>query len=79
MEQWYALNEAFATYSFRAACGFVPHPEETSFKEWAAQETFKLTDLFPSISKTKTSPVNLGLESSLIGRKDDFDNIPFGR
>jgi 4-aminobutyrate aminotransferase-like enzyme/Ser/Thr protein kinase RdoA (MazF antagonist) len=75
LEQWYNLNEAFATYSFRAACGFVPHPEETGFKEWAAQENFNLTDLFPTISKTKASRVDLGLESSLIGRKDDFDNV----
>lgn len=75
LEQWYALNEGFATYSFRAACGFVPHPEEHNFKAWAAQESFKLTDLFPSVLKTKVSRVDFGLESSLIGRKDDFDNV----
>lgn len=76
LEQWYALSEAFATYSFRAACGFVPHPEERNFKVWAKQEKFKLTDLFPSTPKTKVHRVDFGLESRLIGRKDDFDNVP---
>jgi 4-aminobutyrate aminotransferase-like enzyme/Ser/Thr protein kinase RdoA (MazF antagonist) len=75
LEQWYALNEAFATYSFRAACGFVPHPEENTFKDWAKQESFKLTDLFPSVLKTTAKRVDLGLESTLIGRKDDFNNV----
>lgn len=76
LEQWYALNEALATYSFRAACGFVPHPEENNFKAWAAQENFKLTDLFPSVGKTEVNQVNFGLESTLIGRKADFENVP---
>jgi 4-aminobutyrate aminotransferase-like enzyme/Ser/Thr protein kinase RdoA (MazF antagonist) len=75
LEQWYALNEAFASYSFRSACGFTAHPEEKDFKAWAKQADFKLTDLFPGALKTEAKRVDLGLESSLIGRKDDFENV----
>jgi len=75
LEQWYHLNEAFVTYNFRAVCGFSPHPEENDFKEWTAQKEFKLTDLFPTILRTKASRVDFGLESKLIARKNDFDNV----
>lgn len=75
LEQWYQLNESFATYSFRSVCGLTAHPNEFDFLAWAKKSTWKLTTLFPSVSTAKVGRVDLGLESTLIGQKDDFDNV----
>lgn len=75
LKQWYNLNEAFVTCSFRAACGFSAHPSEGKFKAWVAKEKIQLTDLFPTIKKVKAKRVDFGLESKIIACKGDFDNL----
>jgi len=75
LEKWYQLNEKLATYSFRLACGFCPHPNEDSFKTWAKAQKRQLSDLFPSLKKNHATLVDLGLESSLVRNKGDFDDI----
>lgn len=77
LEQWYAMNENLATYSFRQVCGFEPHPEKLTFERWAQEQQYTLTDLFPTINKTQAHWIDLGLESDLISSKDDFENLAF--
>lgn len=75
LEQWYNTNEQLATYYFRHVSGWEAHPQASSFKEWAQQQNYQLKELFPTIKKQDVKQVDLGLESTLIGQKTDFDNI----
>jgi Ser/Thr protein kinase RdoA (MazF antagonist) len=38
LEKWFAINENFAYYSFRDACGYTAHPLEEKFKNWAKKQ-----------------------------------------
>lgn len=75
LEKWYQVNQKLATYSFRLACGFPPHPNEDKFTAWAKRQKRALGDLFPSLKKKDAAVVDLGLESSLVLNKSDFDDI----
>ncbi len=45
LHKWFAINEEFACYCFRDACGFKSHPSEETFKKWT--ETSKLFRFVP--------------------------------
>ena len=65
--KWKNIPAAFAHYSFRAACGLPPVPEEKLFKDWAASHPFTLNNLFPSISHSAIKQPDLSIGSLLLG------------
>ncbi len=75
LKKWRSTHKDFAHYCFRAACGFASHPNENAFKDWAASIHFSLTDLFPSIQKSSTYPLDLSVASSWIGHQQDFNDL----
>ena len=74
LEKWYHTNETLATYSFRAVCGYSPHPDATAFSNWAAQQACQLTDLFPTLNKQKVQTIDMGMESTILGNYGNFDD-----
>ena len=75
LKKWIQLNDEFAYYSFRTACGFEAHPSKEIFKNWAANATFKFSDLFPSVAKEEIHLLDLKVSSTWLGSKTEFNNL----
>jgi 4-aminobutyrate aminotransferase-like enzyme/Ser/Thr protein kinase RdoA (MazF antagonist) len=77
LEKWQAVDENFAHYSFRQACGFVPHPLEHAFTSWAKGCDLCLGELFSQDKKNRNAcpcgvRVDLGVGSTWLGNSCDY-------
>ncbi|MCF8113040.1 MAG: aminotransferase class III-fold pyridoxal phosphate-dependent enzyme, partial [Desulfotignum sp.] len=85
LNQWQAVDEHLAHYSFRQACAMAPHPHESAFARWAAQYDTSLAALFfPKESDQKSFPgavpVDLSVGSAWLGNAADYadpDHLAF--
>ncbi|MGB6153833.1 MAG: aminotransferase class III-fold pyridoxal phosphate-dependent enzyme [Pricia sp.] len=75
LEKWAAVHADFAHYSFRQVCGFTAHTHEVKFNEWADQNEFGLSDLFPATDKNEAQVVDLSVSSTWLGHQADFDDL----
>ncbi|AUC86289.1 peptidase M23 [Polaribacter sp. ALD11] len=75
LKKWRSIHPDFAEYSFRAACGFVAHPNEEIFKKWTLENNFLLSDLFPTINKNEVHHLDLSVSSKWIGHQENFNNL----
>ncbi len=75
LKKWRNVSENYALYSFREACGFLAHPQEAAFKEWANQTHFKLSELFPTVYKNEVHPIDLSIASRWIGHQQDVNDL----
>ena len=75
LEKWRLISPDFAHYSFRKACGFTPHPNEQKFKDWASNQSFHLSELFPNIQKNEVHPIDLSVSSKWIGHQEEFNDL----
>jgi 4-aminobutyrate aminotransferase-like enzyme len=75
-----------AHFSFRAACGFTPVPQQKAFENWAATQNFSLKDLFPTLSVTRANKLlnadvtheveklDLSIGSQFLGNYSEYQN-----
>ncbi len=75
LKKWYKTNPDFAHYSFRSACGFSAHPNEALFKTWSTEQSFNLSDLFPSVNRLEVHHLDLSVSSKWIGHQVEFNDI----
>lgn len=77
LRKWRILDEDFAHYSFREACGYSAHPHEETFSAWASQQCFSLEKLFPTIKSNQVHHLNLSVSSTWIGHQMDFNDLDY--
>ena len=75
LEKWYDMSSEFALFSFRQACGFIPHPNEEKFKSWAKQNGFNCADLFPTFNKKEIHHIDLSVSSKWIGHQHEIGDL----
>lgn len=75
LEKWFEINENFAHYSFRSACNFPANPSEVIFKNWAKDNSFNFSELFPSEAKENIHLLDLNVSSTWIGSTTEFNNL----
>jgi 4-aminobutyrate aminotransferase-like enzyme/Ser/Thr protein kinase RdoA (MazF antagonist) len=75
MYKWSNINPDFAQYSFREACGFLAHPKEEAFKNWAKEQLCSLEELFPSINRKEVFLLDLSVSSTWIGHRSEFNDL----
>ena len=75
LNKWSQVNSEFAYYRFREACELNPHPQNTSFTQWAKKQELSFKTLFPSLNKDKVHPLDLSLSSTWLGHESDFNNL----
>ena len=63
--------------AFENKYGFLKHPNEAKFNNWAKNNTFSLNDLFPSIQKNEICPLDVSINSTWIGGEEEFNNLSF--
>lgn len=77
IKKWHNINNDFATFSYREACGYSAHPNEKKFNELAKNISFKLSNIFPNINKRGFSNVDLSVSSNWLENKLIEDNKLF--
>ncbi|OSY86831.1 peptidase M23 [Tenacibaculum holothuriorum] len=75
LKKWYTVDENFAEYSFRIACGYEAHPKQKAFENWAKQQSVTLTDIFPLVRKKEVLNLDLSVESLWLGHVSEFNDI----
>ena len=75
LEKWHKIAVDFAYFSFRNACGFIAHPNQTKFEQWAKDKSFSLKELFPTINKNKIHHIDLSVSSAFSGHQEEFNNL----
>lgn len=75
LKKWHDINDEFAHYSFRAACGFTPHPKEKTLKEWMQQQNIRLSLLFPEVNRNEIHHLDLSVSSKWIGHQSEFNDL----
>jgi 4-aminobutyrate aminotransferase-like enzyme/Ser/Thr protein kinase RdoA (MazF antagonist) len=68
------INPKLALYTFREACGFKPHPHESEFKSWSAENSAIISELFPSLKFDSICSVDMSVSSTFIGNESDYNN-----
>lgn len=74
LEKLVNLDEQFARYSFRSACGFTGHPTESAFADWTSNQQINLNTLFPTLGFTKVKTVDMSVGSTWLGHSSHFHN-----
>lgn len=72
LEKWFDINENFANYSFRNACGYTAHPLENKFVAWAEHNQISLKTLFPNIAADKVLNLDMSVGSTLLGNLSEY-------
>ncbi|WP_420551565.1 aminotransferase class III-fold pyridoxal phosphate-dependent enzyme [Tenacibaculum aiptasiae] len=75
LKKWKNIHPDFAEYTFRSSCGYTAHPQQNQFENWATENTFNLSDLFPTINKNIVHPLDLSVSSKWIGHQQDFNDL----
>lgn len=74
LEKWFEINESFALYSFREACGYSAHPLEKKFKTWAKGNQVSIQAMFPSEKSDKIINLNMSVGSTLLGNISEYSD-----
>ncbi len=75
LKRWYQVSPDFAHYSFREVCGYSPQPNEKLFDQWASENKFQLSELFPSININDVHPIDLSVSSTWMGHQEEYSNL----
>ena len=75
LNKWVAIDQEFAHYSFRDACGYTPHPKEKQFKKWTTKLSIQLSQLFPTVKKRDIFPLDLSVSSNWLGHEQDLNDL----
>jgi len=75
LKKWHNLSEDFAHFSFREACGFTAHPAQKNFENWALENKFYLSDLFPTVQRNEIEHIDLSVSSAWIGHEKEFNDL----
>ncbi len=74
LKKWFNLNENFAYYSFRNACGFSANPNENEFKNWASNNQVSLKMMFPTIKFNDIEIPDMTVGSTLLGSLSEYED-----
>lgn len=74
LEKWFNVNENFAYYSFRNACGYAAHPLEKKFETWAKNNQVSLKTMFPTVASEKVVNLDMSVGSTLLGNIAEYSD-----
>ena len=74
LEKWFNVNENFAYYSFRNACGYSAHPLEKKFVNWTKNNQVSLKTIFPTVVYEKVANLDMSVGSTLLGNQSEYND-----
>jgi 4-aminobutyrate aminotransferase-like enzyme/Ser/Thr protein kinase RdoA (MazF antagonist) len=75
LNKWHKIPEQLAHFSFRAACGFTPVPQQKAFEKWANSQDFTLNDIFPTAHVASALAEPVSTASVVDGRIKSNNNV----
>jgi len=75
LKKWSQIDENFAHFYFRSACGLHAHPSYEKFTEWITVNKADLSDLFQGTPFNGTSIVDMSISSTWLGHRSNYENI----
>ncbi|MGK0414159.1 MAG: Ser/Thr protein kinase RdoA (MazF antagonist)/murein DD-endopeptidase MepM, partial [Polaribacter sp.] len=75
LKKWIHVSEDFAHFSFRNTCSYRAHPNQQKFENWTKENTFSLSELFPTINRTEIHHLDLSVASAFVGHQKEFNNL----
>ena len=75
LKKWIEVDQEFAYYSFRKACGLNSHPHQKKFFEWTTENQFSINDLFPNIKQNEFYNIDLSVGSKWIGSRNEIEDL----
>jgi 4-aminobutyrate aminotransferase-like enzyme/Ser/Thr protein kinase RdoA (MazF antagonist) len=73
LKKWKNINQNFAYYSFRSACGLEPIPQYLMFENYAHQTKWKIEDLIPEAKKWNLEHLDLSISSKFVGNFSEYN------
>ena len=73
--KWRGIHTNLASYHFRKACGFTPHPSHSQFTTWAKSQNRSIRDLFPSLDLNNVQPIDMSVSSIWIGHASEYTDL----
>ncbi|AFL81115.1 4-aminobutyrate aminotransferase family protein [Aequorivita sublithincola DSM 14238] len=74
LKKWFDVNENFAYYSFRNACGYSAHPLEEKFENWSKKNQVSLKTMFPTVASEKVMNLDMSVGSTLLGNPSEYSD-----
>ncbi len=75
LHNWSKVNAKFATYSFKKACGFnISNTYKETLNELQSYK-YSLSELFPNIKKDELKHIDLSVESTWLGAKNEYEDF----
>ena len=75
LKKWRNISPAFAHYSFREACGWVPCPQQALFRQWLEESSPGSFASVVDLQNQQLTKLDLGVGSLDLGNNHDFDQI----
>ncbi|HLV14446.1 MAG TPA: aminotransferase class III-fold pyridoxal phosphate-dependent enzyme [Xanthomarina sp.] len=75
LRRWKQIDENLAYFSFRTACGFTAHPNETSFLKWAKKQEISLKEFFPTLNFNQIKNIDMCVASTWLGNENEYNDI----
>ncbi|CAM1373689.1 aminotransferase class III-fold pyridoxal phosphate-dependent enzyme [Tenacibaculum xiamenense] len=75
LKKWRKISPEYANYTFRSACGFTGHPNESIVKEWLSEQNVDISTIFPTIGSKDFLPLDLGVNSLWLGNYSEFNDL----
>ncbi|NNF82012.1 MAG: aminotransferase class III-fold pyridoxal phosphate-dependent enzyme [Flavobacteriaceae bacterium] len=73
--KWKSISADFAHYAFRSCCDFTAHPKTKEFTAWADPQSCDLSELFPTINKSKVHTIDMSVSSTWLGHEQDYQDL----
>lgn len=74
LHKWININPELAYFTFRNACGLIPHPNGLTVTNWLTSNQIDLNVLFPTLDKSHAVNVDMSVSSKWLGNRSEFEN-----
>lgn len=71
---WSMIDQNFALYSFRSACGYEPHPAYQNFVNWSGSSDLRVEDMFKELTSSNIVRVDMSMGSNWLGHEKEFND-----
>jgi 4-aminobutyrate aminotransferase-like enzyme/Ser/Thr protein kinase RdoA (MazF antagonist) len=77
IDKWLAIDEHFANYSFRHACGWVACVHEEAFLKYAKEIKLQVHDFLPDTIRYEVKKLDLSIDSKFLGHYTNYHHSEY--
>lgn len=77
LRKWVKIDENFAHFCFRKACGYHAIQDFPAFVSWAEENTVSLNTIFPTLNFDGIEEVDMSISSLWLENKNKYEDIKY--